>query len=109
MNRVQTCLPLSGHRGALDVGVNCGDQPDAFVGGFQRLAVAQDIFTRNQCFNDCRASRRRAKPAILHRPREFPVIERLAGRFHRGEQTRIIEPFGWPSLLLLHDDIAYGK
>ena len=38
---------MSRHGRALDVGVNCGDQPDAFVSGEQRLAVAQNVLTHN--------------------------------------------------------------
>ena len=108
MDRVQAGLPLAGHRGALDVGVDGVDQSDALVGGLQRLAVAHDVFARDQGLDDRRACRRRAKPAILHGPRQFLVVERLACRLHRGQQSRVVEPFGGAGLFFLQDHIAHG-
>ena len=106
-DRVQTGLPLAGHRRALDVGVDRVDQSDSLVGGLQRLAVAHDVFSRDQCLDDRRAGRRRAQPAILHGPREFSVVERLACRLHRCQQARVIEPFRGPRLFCLQSDITY--
>ena len=99
MDAVEVRLPLAGHDGALDLGVDDVDQADSFIGGFQAFAVAHDIFALEEHFDDGSAGGGRAEAGFLHGVGEFLLIQRLAGGFHGGEEGRVGETLGRPRLL----------
>ncbi len=107
LDAVQVCLPLAGHDGALDLGVDYVDQADSFVGGFQALAVAHNIFALEQHFDDGSAGGGRAQAGFLHGVGELLLVERLAGGFHGGEEGAFGETLGRPRLLFQNLDVEH--
>jgi hypothetical protein len=79
-------LPLAGHGGALDVGVDDADEVDALVGGGERLAVADDVFAAQEGLDDLGPGRGGAEAELAHGVGELFLLEGLAGGLHRGEQ-----------------------
>jgi hypothetical protein len=81
LNPLQPRFPFAGHRRTLDRRLHRLDQPNAALGGIQRLAVAGQILALEQGFDGVGASGRRAQSAVLHRRRQFLVLQRAGRRF----------------------------
>ena len=103
--RLQIRFPLAGHGRALHFGMHHFDQPDALVGRLQTLAAAHDVLALEQHFDDGGARGGRAEAVLLHGVGEFFFVERLARRFHGGQQRRFGEALGGAGFLLQRLDV----
>ena len=87
----QLRFPLAGHRGALHVRVDHGDERDALVRRGQHLVLADDVLAAEERLEDRGACRRRAEAALAHRLGDLLLFERAACRLHGGEQRAVGE------------------
>ncbi len=85
-------LPLAGHLRTFHLRMHDLDQPDAFLGGLERLLLAHDVFAFEQRLDDRRARRGSAQAALAHRFRQLLVIELGAGRLHGRQQRGFGQP-----------------
>ena len=85
MNGVQPGFPFTRHRRSFDFGMDRLNQPDPFVSGLERLAIADNVFSRDQSLDDRGAGRRGPQPTILHGARQLFVVERLSRSLHRRQ------------------------
>ena len=96
---VQLRLPPSGQGRALHRAGDRRDHGDPLVGRGESLAEALGVLPREEGLEDLGPRRRRPEPVLLHRLGQLLLVERPAGRLHRGEQRGVGEALGRPGLL----------
>ena len=89
LDAFQPRLPLAGHGRAFDRRLHELNQAQAALGRNQALAVAGQILALEQGFDDLGAGGWRTQAALLHRRRQFLVLQMPASRFHRRQQRRL--------------------